>query len=115
MSSMAMTAVVILTMAFAGGTGWFVLLVALLGFFLFAVRAVLQAWMLDATPPGMGGSAIGLLFSTQAAGAAIGPVSAGIVADHFGLMSAFYFMAGTIVVANLMVFATPATLMKKDL
>jgi MFS family permease len=115
MSSMAMTAVVILTMAFAGGTGWFVLLVALLGFFLFAVRAVLQAWMLDATPPGMGGSAIGLLFSTQAAGAAIGPISAGIVADHFGLMSAFYFMAGTIVVANLMVFATPATLMKKDL
>ena len=113
MSSMAMTAVVILVMALAGGTGWFVLLVALLGFFLFAVRAVLQAWMLDATPPGMGGSAIGLLFSTQAAGAALGPVSAGLVADHFGIMSAFYFLAGTIVVANLMVFATPATLMKR--
>jgi MFS family permease len=115
MSSMAMTAVVIVVMAFAGGTVWFVALVAVLGFFLFAVRAVLQAWMLDATPPGMGGSAIGLLFSTQAAGAAIGPVSAGLVADHFGLMSAFYFTAGTIVVANLMVFATPASLMKKDL
>jgi MFS transporter, FSR family, fosmidomycin resistance protein len=113
MSSMAMTAVVILMMVLAGGTGWFVLLVALLGFFLFAVRAVLQAWMLDATPPGMGGSAIGLLFSMQAAGAAIGPVSAGLVADHFGLMSAFYFMAGTIVVANLMVFATPRELMKR--
>jgi FSR family fosmidomycin resistance protein-like MFS transporter len=113
MSSMAMTAVVIVMMVLAGGTGWFVLLVALLGFFLFAVRAVLQAWMLDATPPGMGGSAIGLLFSTQAAGAAIGPVSAGLVADHFGIMSAFYFMAGTIVVANLMVFATPASLMKR--
>ena len=115
MSSMAMTAVVIVVMVFAGGTAWFVALVALLGFFLFAVRAVLQAWMLDATPPGMGGSAIGLLFSTQAAGAAIGPVSAGLVADHFGIMAAFYFMAGTIVVANLMVFATPAELMKRDL
>ena len=112
MSSMTMTGVIILCMAFAGGTPWFVLLVALLGFFLFAVRAVLQAWMLDATPPGMGGSAIGLLFSTQAAGAALGPVSAGLVADHFGIMAAFYFMAGTIVVANLMVFATPAGLMK---
>jgi len=43
-----------------------VLLVALLGFFLFAVRAVLQAWLLDSTPPGMGGSAIGMLFGTQA-------------------------------------------------
>ena len=113
MSSLAMTAVVILCMALAGGTPWFVLLVAVLGFFLFAVRAVLQAWLLDATPPGMGGSAIGLLFSTQALGAGLGPLSAGIVADHFGLMAAFYFLAGTIVIANLLVFATPAALMKK--
>ena len=113
MSSMAMTAVIILCMALAGGTPWFVLLVAVLGFFLFAVRAVLQAWLLDATPPGMGGSAIGLLFSTQALGAGLGPLSAGIVADHFGLMAAFYFLAGTIVIANLLVFATPAELMKK--
>jgi FSR family fosmidomycin resistance protein-like MFS transporter len=110
MSSMAMTGVVILFMALAGGTPWFVLLVALLGFFLFAVRAVLQAWLLDATPAGMGGSAIGLLFSTQAVGAALGPISAGIVADHYGIMAAFYFLAGTIILANLMVFLTPAGL-----
>ncbi|HEY1542511.1 MAG TPA: MFS transporter [Xanthobacteraceae bacterium] len=113
MSSLAMTAVIIGCMVFAGGTPWFVLLVALLGFFLFAVRAVLQAWLLDATPHGMGGSAIGALFSTQAMGAALGPVTAGIFADHFGLMAAFYFMAGTIIMANLMVFLTPAELMKK--
>jgi FSR family fosmidomycin resistance protein-like MFS transporter len=110
LSSMSMTGVVLLAMAFAGGTSWFVLLVAVLGFFLFAVRAVLQAWLLDATPPGMGGSAIGLLFGTQAVGQALGPVSAGIVADHYGLMAAFYFLAGTIVVANLLVFFTPAGL-----
>jgi hypothetical protein len=30
-------------------------------------------------------------------------------------MAAFYFTAATIVVANLLVFATPATLMKRDL
>jgi MFS transporter, FSR family, fosmidomycin resistance protein len=113
MSSLAMTAVIIGCMVFAGGTPWFVLLVALLGFFLFAVRAVLQAWLLDSTPPGMGGSAIGALFSTQAMGAAIGPVTAGIFADHFGLMAAFYFMAATIIMANLMVCLTPAELMKK--
>jgi MFS transporter, FSR family, fosmidomycin resistance protein len=112
MSSLTMTCLVILCMAIAGGTGWFVGLVALLGFFLFAVRAVLQAWLLDATPPGMGGSAIGLLFSTQALGAALGPLGAGIVADHFGLIAAFYFLAGTIILANLMVFVTPAGLVK---
>jgi FSR family fosmidomycin resistance protein-like MFS transporter len=113
MSSMSMTGVVLLFMAFAGGTTWFVLLVAVLGFFLYAVRAVLQAWLLDATPRNMGGSAVGLLFGTQAAGQAFGPISAGIVADHFGIMAAFYFLAGTIIVANLLIFITPAGLTKK--
>jgi MFS transporter, FSR family, fosmidomycin resistance protein len=112
-SSMSMSGVVILFMAVAGGTPWFVLLVALLGFFLFAVRAVLQAWLLDATPRNMGGSAIGLLFGTQAVGQALGPVSAGIVADHFNIMAAFYFLAGTIILGNLLIFITPAGLVKK--
>jgi FSR family fosmidomycin resistance protein-like MFS transporter len=112
LSSMSMTAVVLLAMILAGGTIWFVLLVAVLGFFLFAVRAVLQAWLLDATPPGLGGSAIGLLFGAQAAGAAIGPICAGILADHYGIMAAFYFLAGTIVVANLLIFVTPSGLVK---
>jgi len=40
-------------------------------------------------------------------------VSAGIVADHFGIMAAFYFLACTIIVANLMIFVTPAALIKK--
>jgi FSR family fosmidomycin resistance protein-like MFS transporter len=111
-SSMTVTAIVLLAMIFAGGTIWFVVLVAVLGFFLFAVRAVLQAWLLDATPPGLAGSAIGLLFGAQAAGAAIGPICAGVLADHFGIMAAFYFLAGTIVVANLFIFATPTGLMK---
>ena len=113
MSSMSMTAVVILAMTFAGGTSWFVFLVAVLGFFLFAVRAVLQAWLLDATPPGMGGSAIGVLFGMQALGMALGPVCAGIVADHYGIMAAFYFLAATIIIANLLVFVTPAGLIKE--
>jgi MFS transporter, FSR family, fosmidomycin resistance protein len=114
LSSMAMSAVVIFLMLFAGGTGWFVMFVSVLGFFLFAVRAVLQAWLLDATPPAMGGSAIGLLFASQAFGQAVGPLSAGIVADHYGLMGAFYFLATTIVIANFLVFLTPAGLMKRD-
>jgi len=113
-SSMSMSAVIILLMIFAGGTGWFVMFVSVLGFFLFAVRAVLQAWLLDATPPAMGGTAIGLLFASQAVGQAVGPVSAGIVADHYGLMAAFYFLAGTIVIANLLIFVTPAGLIKRN-
>src|SRR5262245_62107430 len=63
MSSLVMTAVVIAAMIVAGGTSAFVFFVAFLGFFFFSVRAVLQAWLLDATPPNMGGSSIGVLFA----------------------------------------------------
>jgi predicted MFS family arabinose efflux permease len=105
---MAMSAVVLLFMAVAGRSPAFVFFVAFLGFFLFAIRAVLQAWLLDATPKHMGGTSIGILFGTQAAGAAIGPVAGGVIADHYGIMATFYFLAATIVVANMCVFFTPA-------
>src|SRR2546429_6921379 len=54
LTSMVMSGVVLLFMAFAGRSPVFVLFVAFLGFFLFAIRAVLQAWLLDATPRHMG-------------------------------------------------------------
>jgi predicted MFS family arabinose efflux permease len=55
----------------------------------------------------MGGSAIGLLFGIQAIGTATGPIICGVLADHYGLLSTFYFMAGTIVLANMFVFFIP--------
>jgi len=101
--SMAATAVVLAAMAFLGGSPLFIALVAVLGFFLYATRPVIQAWILEATPKNMGGSSIGLLFGAQALGAALGPLFGGMVADRYGLLAAFYFLAGTIVVANLFV------------
>jgi FSR family fosmidomycin resistance protein-like MFS transporter len=109
MSSMLMSGVVLLFMAFAGHSPLFVLLVAFLGFFLFAIRAVLQAWLLDATPSHMGGTSIGILFGAQAAGAAVGPLVGGVLADHYGILATFYFLAATIVVANMFIFFTPVT------
>jgi MFS transporter, FSR family, fosmidomycin resistance protein len=109
MSSMMMSGVVLLFMAFAGRSPVFVLLVAFLGFFLFAIRAVLQAWLLDATPARMGGTSIGILFGAQAVGAAIGPLIGGVLADHYGIIATFYFLAATIVVANMFIFFTPVT------
>ncbi len=109
MSSMVMSAVVLVAMAFAGRSPLFVLFVAFLGFFLFAIRAVLQAWLLDATPSHMGGTSIGILFGAQAAGAAIGPLVGGVLADHYGIIAMFYFLAATIVVANMFIFFTPLT------
>ena len=109
MASMAMTAVVIVMMAFAGKTQAFVFLIAVLGFFLYAVRPVLQAWMLESTPKNMGGTSIGILFAVQAAGSAVSPVIGGALADRYGLTATFYFLAATIVIANLLVFLLPDT------
>ena len=107
MGSMLTSAAVLVMMAFAGGSPVFIFLIAVLGFFLYATRPVIQAWMLDVTPKNMGGSSIGVLFGAQAVGAALGPLFGGMVADRYGLLAAFYFLAATIVVANVLVFWVP--------
>ena len=106
-SSMAMTAVVLVFMAVAGNSQAFVFLIAVLGFFLYAIRPVIQAWTLEATPKQMGGSAIGVLFGAQSLGAAVSPLLGGLIADRFGLSATFYFLAATIVLANLFILAMP--------
>lgn len=107
MASMTMTAVVLLFMAFAGRSTAFVFFIAVLGFFLYAIRPVLQAWLLESTPKNMGGTSIGILFAVQAAGSAVSPLIGGYLADKYGLMATFYFLAGTIIIANLFIFLMP--------
>jgi MFS family permease len=106
-ASMLMTAVVLLAMAFAGTSIWFVALIAVLGFFLYALRPVLQAWLLETTPKNMGGSSIGVLFGAQSLGASIAPLIGGVIADRYGLGATFYFLAFTIVCANLLILLMP--------
>jgi len=107
MGSMAMTAVVLLSMALAGKSQAFVFFIAVLGFFLYAIRPVIQAWTLEATPKHMGGSAIGVLFGAQSLGASVAPLLGGLIADEWGLSATFYFLAATIVCANLFILAMP--------
>lgn len=106
-ASMAMTAVVLVFMALAGKSQVFVFFIAVLGFFLYAIRPVIQAWTLEATPKNMGGSSIGILFGAQSLGAAVAPLAGGLIADRWGLSATFYFLAATIVCANLFILAMP--------
>lgn len=107
-SSMAMSAVILLAMAVVGRTPAFVALVAVLGFFLYALRPVLQAWLLETTPKNMGGSSIGVLFGAQSLGSSVAPLLGGLIADRFGLSATFWFLAGTIVCANLLILLMPS-------
>jgi MFS family permease len=107
MGSMLSSAVVLVFMALAGGSPVFIALIAILGFFLYATRPVIQAWLLDITPKNMGGSSIGVLFGAQAVGGALGPYFGGMIADRYGLLATFYFLAFTIVIANVLVIWVP--------
>ena len=113
MSSMMLTAVVLVGMVFAGKSSLFILFIALAGFFLYATRPVLQAWVMDATPKNLAGSAVGLQFGISGMGSAIAPAICGMIADASGIFSAFYFLAGVIVFANLLILLMPDTTVKQ--
>jgi len=106
-TSMLMSAVVLVFMAFAGKSLAFIFFVAALGFFLYAIRPVMQAWLLETTPKNMGGTSIGILFGAQALGSSVAPLLGGIIADRYGLISTFWFLAVTIVIANFFILAMP--------
>jgi MFS transporter, FSR family, fosmidomycin resistance protein len=108
MSSMLLSGAMIIGMAFAGKSMWFVVFVALVGFFLYAMRAVLQAWAVESVPKNLAGAGVGLQFGFTSLGAAISPAIFGLIADSFDIYKAFYFLAGIIVFANVLVLFMPA-------
>lgn len=107
MSSMLLSGVTILGMALARNSIWFVVFVGLVGSFLYAMRSVLQAWAVEATPKHLAGTGVGLQFGISAIGGAIAPSLFGIVADAYGLQATFYGLAISIVLGNFMVMFVP--------
>jgi len=102
-----LTCVMIVFMALAGKSVLFVLFIALVGFFLYAMRPVLQAWAVEATPRELAGSGVGLQFGIQHIGASIAPAIFGMIADAYDIYTGFYFLAGTILLANLLIVFMP--------
>jgi MFS family permease len=107
MSSMVLTGVTILGMVLAGNSVWFVVFVGLVGSFLYAMRSVLQAWAIECTPRHLAGTGVAVQFSISAIGSSVSPALFGMIADAHGLQAAFYGLAVTIVLGNLMVFFVP--------
>ena len=81
----------------------FIFVLALIGFFLYSTSPVLNAWALDIAPPHLGGTSIGILFASQSLLGGIAPVLGGFIADQYGIETTFYFIAATVLVANLMI------------
>jgi MFS family permease len=107
MSSMLLTGVMLIGMVLAGQSIAFVMFVALVGFFLYAMRAVLQAWAVECTPKNLAGAGVGIQFAVTSFGASVSPFLFGMIADATNVYTGFYFLAGTIIAANLLVFFMP--------
>ena len=109
LSSMLLSGVTIIGMVFAGQSFLFIVFVALVGFFLYAMRPVMQAWAIENTPKHLAGTGVGLQFTILAIGGSIAPATFGLIADTWTVYAAFYFLAGTIIAANLLVLLVPNT------
>jgi MFS transporter, FSR family, fosmidomycin resistance protein len=99
------TSIALVVLAYFQLTWLFITGLACLGFFLYAVRPVIWAWVLDLSPRELGGSAVSFFSSSQSLLSSLSPLICGFIADRWGILSAFYFLAGTVFIANLIVLS----------
>ena len=99
------TSIALFVLAYFQLTWLFITGLALLGFFLYAVRPVIWAWVLDLSPKELGGSTVSFFSGSQSLLSSLSPLICGFIADRWGILTAFYFLAGTVLIANLIVLA----------
>lgn len=101
------TTVVVFGLGLAANEVAFIAGVSILGFMLFAVRPVIHSWMMDITPDRLHGSATSVLFGTQSLFSMAAPIVGGMIADAYGVAAVFYALAGTMLIANVLVYTLP--------
>lgn len=82
----------------------FIWVLAFLGFFLFSLRPVIFAWTMDLAPANLSGTIVSALFAIQSLFSGLAPVICGFIADRFGILTSFYFLAFTVFIANFLVY-----------
>ena len=97
------TSLAIFLLAFLNVPWLFVVFLGVMGFFLYSLTPVLIAWIMEVAPKKLEGSVVGLQFSLQAAFGALAPALGGWIADQWGLMYTFYFLAAVLLLSNLLV------------
>ncbi len=85
----------------------FIGVLACLGFFLYSLHPVMFAWTMDLAPKNVSGTTVSALFGIQSLFSGIAPAVCGFIADRFGILYSFYFLAFTIFSANFLVYLIP--------
>ncbi len=101
------TTAILMALTFVTSVPVYVAGVAFLGFFMYALRPVIHSWMMELAPKELGGTVTSLVFGTQSALAALMPLVGGALADRYGLIAVFYFLAASVLVANILTLFVP--------
>jgi len=109
LAGMGSTTVVVIALTFVRDPMIYVVCVSILGFFMYATRPVIQSWQMDRSPPALVASMTSAMFTVQAVMSASAPIIGGLLADRFGLISVFYFLAASVLAANLLCLTIPKT------
>ena len=101
-TSLLLAALVVLKLQFL-----FIGVLALLCFFLFSLSPVMLAWMMDLAPSNVEGTTVSAIFGIQSVFSSLAPPICGLIADRWGLLYTFYFLAATVFAANFLVYLIP--------
>ena len=94
-------------LVWAGSGFWLAFVAICIGFFIYAVNAVIQAAAMDATPEEAGATTIALLFGSSALFTIPSPTIAGWLSDTFGTPSVFLYSGVLVLVSALILMFLP--------
>ncbi|MEL0107557.1 MAG: MFS transporter [Rhodospirillaceae bacterium] len=114
MFGLTLTTIMTIGITFVTDSLIYIICISILGFALYSTRGVVHSWMMDVTPQDMGASATGLMFGTQTLLSTIIPLVGGIIADVYGLLYVFYFIALMMLFANASVLIMPKAALKPE-
>jgi MFS family permease len=106
-AGMLVTSLVVLAAIAVRSAAAFVAVLAPLGFFVYSMRPAIFRWALGVVPRDAEGATVGALFTAQALFSTFTPVLGGALADRYGLEAVFYFIAATVLVANVATAMVP--------
>jgi MFS family permease len=96
------SAVLILSLSHVSVGGGFLIIMALLGLFIYSLQGIIFASAMEVTGRTLAATTAGFLISGNSVLSFLAPVIAGFVADHFGMPAVFYFVGGLLLVSGLL-------------
>jgi len=107
LAGMSGTTILVAGLSFVNSMTIYVACVSVLGFVMYAMRPVIHSWLMDRSPPELAASVTSAMFGVQSALSVLAPIVGGFIADAYGLPAVFYFLAASVLVANLLALAVP--------